>query len=147
MLVTGFTAGPQTFLQFFVPLVHVHTFLLTFSLHGQVVAELTLVSFGTLALLEERTQHRLWINTCKERELIRAPRSSSHDALQPQSVTFVDFLSSDYRFKQLVELIQLFLLIRLFSGLLCLGLSDLIKQEMIQLGSFKPLQIIPSDSL
>lgn len=56
---------------------------------------------------------------------VRARRSSSRGALQPQRVTFADFLSSDYRFEQLVELVQLFLLVGLFSGLVCLGLSRL----------------------
>lgn len=55
-----------TFLQLFVSFVHVDASLLTFPLHRQVVAELALVAFGALALLEERTQHRLRVDSCRK---------------------------------------------------------------------------------
>lgn len=40
-------------------------------------------------------------------------------------VTFADFLCSDDRFKQLVEFVQLFLLVRFLARLFCLSLGHL----------------------
>lgn len=103
------------------------------------MAELALVTFSTLALLEERTQHRLWVNTCRKERRVnnylsyagQFSRTHTHkDNQQIQKtgkviiisssvgvlVTFADFLGSDYRFKQLVEFIQLLLLIGLLTG-------------------------------
>lgn len=127
-----------TFLQVFISFVHVDAPLLTFPLHWQIVAELALVTFSTLALLEERTQHRLWVNTCRKERRVNnylsyaGQCSRTHTQRQPANkktgkliiisssvgvlVTFADFLGSYYRFKQLVEFIQLLLLIGLLTG-------------------------------
>lgn len=52
-----------TFLQFFISFIHVDASFLAFSLHRQIMAEFALVTFSTLALLIECTQHWLWVNT------------------------------------------------------------------------------------
>lgn len=40
-------------------------------------------------------------------------------------VTFADFLGGDYRFKQLIEFIQLFFLVSLLAVLFCVRLGNL----------------------
>lgn len=68
-----------TFLQVFVSLIHINAPLLTFPLHWQVMAELALVTFRTLTLLEERTQHRLRINACSEDRGVSYPLTTPLD--------------------------------------------------------------------
>ena len=53
-----------TFLQLVISLVHIQAAFFTLPLQGQVMRELTLVSLGALALLEEGTEHRLGVHTC-----------------------------------------------------------------------------------
>lgn len=114
------------------------------------MAELALVSFGALTLLKEGTQDRLRINTCREhRRFVQDCLSVSGTKakilwpfvfmfVERLSQTFGDFLSSDDRFKQLVEFIQLLLLVDLLSGLISLALSrpnkhtDIFKKELFQ---------------
>lgn len=109
------------------------------------MAELALVTFSTLALLKERTQHRFWVNPCrKERERekkvlfkLNTHKTTSKYFLfslwQIVFVTFADFLGSDYGFKQLVKFVQLFLLIGLLTALLCISLGNLHKHVLHKL--------------
>lgn len=62
----GIMTNYLTFFKVIISFINIHTTLFTLSLNGQVMGKLALVSFGALSLLEESTEHRFGIHTCKE---------------------------------------------------------------------------------